>query len=398
MGTCRKSIIFLVLLLVTGVVLSRRLSAQDVRIGIFDEAGLNTLVFHCTRGSYQAFGDSVFSRDIRQGELIYISLMGDKLVMMDGELRFGMFNSLELRETADGSQFRLKIVDPIKEPRNFTGDLLVNRFHGSVQLINELPLDEYIAGVVEAEGGPAAPLEFYKAQAILCRSFAIGNWEKHPGQDFNLCDGVHCQAYMGMNDENPVIQEAVTGTHGLVMVDQNFSLVSAIFHSNSGGETQRASDIWTINEDYLQAVVDPFSLGQRSSTWEKIISRESWKQYLVQHSKSDISKLTDEQLIIRQEHRKKYFIVGKDSLRLADIRTDLQLRSTFFTMEYSGDNILIHGKGYGHGVGMSQEGAMEMARQGFSYADILRFYFYNVQIIELSDLPASATPESFKRK
>ncbi len=391
----RKKVIELIFFL---VFLPAILAAQNVRIGIFDESGVNTLVFHCTGGTYQAFGDSSLFREIGKGELVYISLMSDKLVMMDSELCFGMFNSLELRETTDACRFRLKLADPLRDPRNYTGSLLVNRFHGSVQLINELPLDEYLAGVVEAEGGPSAGIEFYKAQAILCRSFAIKNWEKHPGQDFNLCDGTHCQAYLGMNDENPVIGEAVKGTHGLVVTDQNYSLVPAIFHSNSGGETQRASDVWTSNEDYLQAVVDPFSLGQRNSVWTKTIPREQWKQYLTEHTKTDLAKIPDDQQLIRQDHRRKYFIVGKDSIRMADIRTDLQLRSAFFSMEYRDQDILIRGKGYGHGVGMSQEGAIEMARQGFSYADILRFYFYNVQITEMSDLPASALPESFRRQ
>jgi stage II sporulation protein D len=81
---------------------------------------------------------------------------------------------------------------------------------------------------------------------------------------------------------------------------------------------------------------------------------------------------------------------------LADIRTDLELRSTFFTMEVKNDSILIHGKGYGHGVGMSQEGAMEMAKQGYSFSDILRFYFYNVKIIEMADARDPGLPETFK--
>jgi stage II sporulation protein D len=229
----------------------------------------------------------------------------------------------------------------------------------------------------------------------LCRSYAVKNWNKHPGQNFNLCNDTHCQSFKGISDENPGIIDAVTATHGMVLADQNYSIVSAIFHSNSGGETQRASDIWNSGDEYLQAVVDPFSIGLRSASWEKKISREEWKQYLAKHFKSDVKKLVDEQLMIRQEHRKKYFIVGSDSILLSDIRSDLQLRSTFFTMEMQNDSILIHGKGYGHGIGMSQEGAMEMARQGYSYSDILRFYFYNVQIIEIEDVPVSGLPENF---
>jgi stage II sporulation protein D len=396
MGTGRRSIIYLSFLLAGAGFFLPGLFAQKVRIGLFDDQVIHTFVFHCIGGAYQAFGDSVFSREIKSGELVYISMMGDKLVLMDGDLHFGTFNSLEIRDTEANSSFRLKVVDPVMEPRNYPGRLEISRFHGSMQLINELSLDDYLAGVVEAEGGTAAPDEFYKSQAILCRSYTIKNWEKHPGQNFNLCDNTHCQVFHGMSDENPGIHDAVLGTHGLVLVDQNSLVVSAIFHSNSGGETQRATDVWNSGDNYLEAVLDPFSEGLHSARWEKVISREEWKQYLSRHTKTDISRLTGEQLLIHQDHRKKFFILGSDSIRLADIRTDLALRSTFFTMEAKNDTILIHGKGYGHGVGLSQEGAMEMARQGYSYSDILRFYFYNVQIVELADVPVSGLPEGFR--
>jgi len=372
------------------------LSAQKVRIGLFDDSQIKTFVFNCINGQYVVFGDSVFSREIKAGELVYVSMMGDRLVLMDGELHFGTFNYIEFNESLANSSFRLKLVDPIKEPRNYEGELRISRFHGSIQLCNELELDNYLAGVVQAEGGSSATAEFYKAQAILCRSYAIKNWEKHPGQDFNLCDNTHCQAFHGMCDENPLIQDAVLATHGLVLVNSSSLIASAIFHSNSGGETQRASDVWSSGEDYLQAVVDPFSDKQRNARWETSMSTAKWKEYLSQHTKSDISKLPDDLLLIRQDHRKKYFILEKDSLRIADIRSDMNLRSTFFSMEIKNDSLLIHGKGYGHGVGMSQEGAMEMARQDYSASDILSFYFYDVKIIELSDVPESELPEGFR--
>lgn len=378
------------------ILLPHKILAQNVRIGLFDNEKIITLVFHCTEGSYHVFGDSVFSRDIKKGELVYLSLMGERLVLMDGDLNFGMFNQLKIKESVSNSTFRLKLVDPILEPRNYCGNLEVNRFHGSVQLINELPIDNYLAGVVESEGGPVANVEFYKAQAILCRTYAIKSWNKHPGQNFNLCDNTHCQSFMGMSDENPAIHDAVLSTHSLILADQSFQLVTAIFHSNSGGETQRASDIWNRGEDYLESVIDPFSLGLRNSEWKKSISIEEWRNYLTRNCKSDVSRYSNEQLLINQVHRKKHFILGTDSIRLSDIRNDFSLKSGFFSMVLQGDSILLNGKGYGHGVGMSQEGAMEMSRQGFTYSDILRFYFNNVQIIELGDVPLSGLPEGFK--
>jgi len=396
MGINRGRILRLLLNLVLVWFFTFRLAAQEVRIGLFDDQSAKTIVFHCVGGSYHAYGDSEFYREINIGELIYVSLMDGKLLLMDGELHWGAFNRLEIKEAASASNFRLKLVDPAWDPRQYPGSLEINLFHGTIQLINKLPLDEYLAGVVETESGSTAGSEFFKAQAILCRSYAIKNWDKHPGQNFNLCDNTHCQAYHGASEANPIIHDAVLATHGLVLADQSSSIVSAIFHSNSGGETQRASDVWNSGEEYLQAVLDPFSLGQRNAQWEKSISLSHWKEYLRQKCQSDISKLNDDQLLILQDHRKKFFILGNDSIRLADIRNDLMLRSAFFSMERLNDSILIRGKGYGHGVGMSQEGAMEMASQGFSASDILRFYFFNVQIIEIDDIPVSGLPDGFK--
>lgn len=372
------------------------IEAQKIRVGLFDDQAVNACVIHCTEGSYKLFGDSLYICDVKIGELIYLSLNNDVIRLMKSGTGNAQFSTLKFSENGQKSSFRLKVVDPAKDPQGYSGDLEITCFHGAMQLVNETQLDDYLAGVVEAEGGPAAKSEFYKAQAVLCRSYAIKNWERHPGQDFNLCDNTHCQVFHGISDENPAIPDAVLATHGLVLVDQNFNIVPAIFHSNSGGETQRATDVWGTGDEYLQSVLDPFSEGLRNSNWEKQISMETWRQYLANHSTADLNKFPNEDILIKQPHRKKYFILGKDSLRLADIRTDLGLKSSFFSMEARSDTILIRGKGYGHGVGMSQEGAMEMARQGYSFSDILRFYFYNVQVVELDDVPLSGLPEDFR--
>jgi stage II sporulation protein D len=353
-------------------------------------------VFHCTGGLYSIYGNSVYFRDIQKGELVYISIINGELVIMDGELNHRNFQSVNFSDKAGNSQFRLKLVDPVLEPRDYSGQLYLTVLNGFVQMINQVHLDEYLAGVIESEGGSTAPLEYYKAQAILCRSYAIKNWDRHPGQDFNLCDNTHCQAFRGLCTANPSIYDAVIGTHGVVMTDMNFKIASAIFHSNSGGETQRAQDVWDRDESYLQAVIDPFSEGLRSSDWVLNMPLQDWKNYLAAKFKDDLKSFSDQQLMIRQDHRLKYFIAGNDSLRLTDIRADLNLRSTFFTMYLKGDNILFSGKGYGHGVGMSQEGAIEMARQGYSASDILRFYYYNVRVTEMSEIPDSELPGALR--
>ena len=91
-----------------------------------------------------------------------------------------------------------------------------------------------------------------------------------------------------------------------------------------------------------------------------------------------VAKIPDEIIYVEQMKRKKYFILDKDSIRMTKIREDWGFRSTFFDMFPDGDSMLVWGKGFGHGIGMSQEGAMKMARDGFTYQDILQFYFHEI--------------------
>ena len=178
------------------------------------------------------------------------------------------------------------------------------------------------------------------------------------------------------------------------MADYNFRLITAAYHSNSGGQTSRASDVWIGDEDYLQSVVDPYSLQQEHAKWIDTISFEDWKAYLVENGMKSVSRIPEEILFVEQMRRKKYFVLDKDSIKMTKIREDWGFQSTFFDMFPEGDSVLVWGKGYGHGIGLSQEGAMKMAMDGFSYQDILKFYFYEVRLMDFRDLPESSLQKS----
>lgn len=370
--------------------------AQDIRIGLFENRLVITFTFHCIKGGYDVISPDRTITRMQPGNLMYISIINDTLSVHDGQINYGSFLSLVFKDHSETGEFSIKLIDPEESSRNYEGDLEVLVRNSAVQLINQLPFENYIAGVVETEGGSSEHPEFYKAQAVISRTFALKNWKKHESQGFNLCDDLHCQAYKGMNDQDMQIHESVRATHNLVLYDRNYKLITTPFHSNSGGETQLASDIWIAGEEYLQAVLDPFSEGQKNSRWTEKISGSAWRKYVFSKMRGDTSKISDESLLIKQEHRKKYFIVGKDTLLMAEIRKDMGFRSTFFNMETDGDSITVCGRGYGHGVGMSQEGAMEMANQGYSFYDILRFYYDNIEISDLSDLPDSEVEEVFR--
>ncbi|HYW94470.1 MAG TPA: SpoIID/LytB domain-containing protein [Bacteroidales bacterium] len=371
------------------------LPAQDIRVGLYYEDLVMAFTFHCTAGEYDVKAGGSSRLVIHPGDILYVSLINDSIYVNDGELNYGPYEGLTFKDTLLKGRCRIKPVQPSLEAHDYAGDVDVGVSHNTLSLVNQIDFDRYLAGVVETEAGPVAPEEFYKAQAVLCRTYALRNWNRHQGEGFNLCDHTHCQAYKGLSEQSPVIYTAVLATHNVVVADRHYQLIMAAYHSNSGGETEQAADIWPVDLDYLQAIIDPFSKNQKHYQWRKKLSPQAWFAYL-ETKGIDVADADTTDLLIKQPHRKKTFIYGKDTLSMSVIREDLGLKSAFFDMTLAGDSLVISGRGYGHGVGLSQEGAMEMAREGYSYSDILRFYFNDISISDVNELPDSELPEAFR--
>jgi stage II sporulation protein D len=368
--------------------------AQPVDVGLFQDKLVQSAVVYCSSGNYQLLLEGELKTRLGEGDIIYLTLEDGKVKVLDAQQDFGYASHVELRALSVESVYRIRSVTPELESRIYDDHLLVIPADRYLTLVNRVDMDKYLAGVVEAESGSSAQKEFYKAQSILCRTYALKQMDRHSSEGFSLCDIPHCQAYKGKSHSNPEILEAIIETSGLILADYNFKLITAAYHSNSGGQTQRASDVWLKDVDYLQSVVDPYSLHQSHAKWQDTISFEDWKAYLLKNGMRSVTKIPDEIIYIEQMRRKKYFILDKDSIKMTKIREDWGFKSAFFDMFPDGDNVLVWGKGFGHGIGMSQEGAMKMARDGFSYQDILRFYFHQVRLMDYRDLPDSSLPKA----
>lgn len=369
---------------------------QNIDIGLFHDEVVSSLVVYCTGGEYLVKASEEPVAEFSRGDILFISLEDNSLSMHDDSMEYGKFRSIEIEAlTLDGT-FRVRPINPALESRSYDDHLFLRPNHEFIYIINRVDMDKYIAGVLETEVGPNANKELYKAHALLTRTYLLQNFERHIEEEYSLCDGVHCQAYKGRSIYNPEIQEAVFETSGEVVTDFHYKLITAAYHANSGGETQRAADVWLKDVDYLQAVIDPHSLHQPQAKWYDTIFFDDWKKYLLDNEMESVKKIPDELLYVQQRHRKKYFVLDQDSILMTRIREDWNLRSTFFNMfPEIGGRIVIWGKGYGHGVGLSQEGAMKMADLGYSYKDIIRFYFFNIRIMHYEDLPVSSLPKSF---
>ena len=358
---------------------SGMLHAGEIRAGLFYQKEITAVVFSVSEGEYIIYGDYRQVGVARKGHLYHIGISADALTIQDTSAVFGSFARIEFKGVSGSNVFTIRPVSPSLPSKELDDNLVLLGDMSFITVINLIDLEKYIAGVIESEGGPAAHAEFYKAQAILARTFAVKNFYRHGTEGYNLCDTEHCQSYKGKSRMNRDIPAAALATEGLVLYDLHHKPVNAPYHSNCGGMTSDASRVWDRPLNHLQPVTDPFCLNSRNATWETTLSRNEWISCLERRGIKR-EQLLQADLRIAPATREEYYKLGDRQVEFTELRKDLALKSAWFSVTADGDNIVLHGRGYGHGVGLCQEGAMTMAEKGYVYMDILHFYFQNVII------------------
>jgi stage II sporulation protein D len=319
-----------------------------------------------------------------------MTIENDSIILKTFERTIGKYASLKMiSKQADGA-FKIKSVLPEGKVRTYEDNLSVGLTSDKNQflLINKVEIEKYIAGVVESESGTRTSLEYYKLQSILCRTYLLAHITRHTPEGFQVCDDVHCQAYLSRTSVADV-RKGVSETKGLVVVDNDLNLITAAFHSNCGGQTVASQDVWSMSTSYLKSVKDTFCIHQTHANWKRNIPLEDWRAYLQLKHKypvDDSLKLNDATSFSQPNGRSIYFTDKDLKIPLKTIRADFQLKSTYFSIDQQGEYIYFNGRGYGHGVGLCQEGAMHMANLNKSYKDILNFYYQNVHLVDLSAL------------
>lgn len=363
------------------------LTDENVFIKIFSQLKIQSFSISSDAGTYQIFGDGKEIGSTANYSILKFTYINDSIEIKTYELNLGKYKHITISSKDSIQAFRLKLINPERKPRFYEGYLLVDTENKNLKLINEINLDKYIAGVVQAESGRKSHKEFYKVQAILARTFALSHLQKHVTEGFGLCDYTHCQVYFGKTSETDIVK-AVNETTDKVVVDENLNLIDAAFHSNSGGQTVNSEDVWGTKLNYLRSVNDSFSNKMPNARWERKMAKEDWLSYLKLKHNYPIDDSSANQLALnfKQENRKQFLEANRTKIPLKNIRNDLQLKSTFFSIYPLGDSLIFKGRGYGHGVGMCQEGAMHMTKLGYSYSDIINFYYQKTQLINLHQL------------
>ncbi len=358
-------------------------ASTQVKIRLFSDKTPESAVLKITAGRYEIDcfkGDPLI---VSKGEPVIISRFEGKLAVKARNTVGFICDSVQFSGITGEDSFSLMVNTNMPVVRNYSGNLICFPDMGTLILINVADIEKYIAGVVIAEGGTGRSIEYFKTQAVLARTYMYKYFDKHLADRYNVCDNTHCQVFNGLSDDS-VINLAVAATMGKVILAADSTLVIAAFHSNCGGETSSSEDVWLSSQPYLKNVSDPYCMTSRNARWEKKISVDDWIRYL---NRSGYNGSEDDPGAVGfvQKTRLTEYKAGSFTIPLKTIRSDLNLRSTFFSVVPEGDSIKLVGKGYGHGVGLCQEGAMVMANRGFSYQKIIDFYYAGVIISDIGN-------------
>ncbi len=256
----------------------------------------------------------------------------------------------------------------------YKGSIEVRKDENGLHFINELPFDKYLEGVIAAETGDNWALEALKAQAVISRTYAIYQKNLNKGKAYHLTSSVLHQVYKG-EDSDEIISRAVKETRGELLTYKG-KPIEAFYHATCKGNTELPEAVWGKSYPYLKSV--PCG-GEHSpyEHWQRRFSLTEVEQALGLNKIQDISiiSLTPTG---RVEHLK---VVAQDhtiEIKATDLRRLLgyrELPSTLFTLTVEGSDVIFEGGGYGHGVGLSQWGAQEMALEGKNYREILEHYY-----------------------
>lgn len=253
--------------------------------------------------------------------------------------------------------------------------------------IIKVPFEEYIKGVLAGEMPASFELEALKAQAVAARSYVLVQTEKNKDKDYDVVNTTDNQVYQtdeelkekwkyDYNNRINKIKRAVSETKGQYL-SYNGKVVEALFFSTSIGKTENSEEVFSSKVPYLRSV---------SSTWDtsspvyedtaKFTLEDFYKKLNLPYN----DKLNIEVLETTSTGRIRKIRINNNELNGRDIAKKLSLRSNYFKINQNDKNITITTKGFGHGVGMSQYGALGMAKEGYTYDKILKHYYSGVEI------------------
>lgn len=320
------------------------------------------------------------------------------------------------------------------EEQTFKGSLRFVVHEGKVCAINELSVEDYLTSVISSEMSATSSLELLKAHAVISRSWLLAQIQhRHSSQGqsagffsfikkdnelirwydredhtiFDVCADDHCQRYQGITKQTSAhVREAIRQTQGEILMSDD-EICDARFSKCCGGVTEEYRYCWeNINKPYLVSVADPYCNTHDTKVlrqvlndydqetqdfyeWEVRISKAKVKSLLMEKLHLDLGNIVAMEPLERGKSGRisrlkvigteRSFTIGKE-LEIRRALSDTHLYSSAFTVTDEGEDFLLKGKGWGHGVGLCQIGAAVMGEKGFKYDEILLHYYKNAEI------------------
>lgn len=266
--------------------------------------------------------------------------------------------------------------------KSFRGAVeLRKKKNGLLLVINDLDIEDYLKGVIASEVPNDWEFEALKAQAVAARTYALYQKRTAGNRSYHILATVSSQVYNGSSGERPNTVRAVQETKGLVLVYQG-KVIPAFYHSTCGGHTENAAELWGIDAPYLKGVDCECQNIVTNELWEKRISMAMVARAMKRlgYRLHDIMDMSIEgitpagrvkKVAVRSSDRTT--VVSGETLRAALGNTVIP--SVFFELELSDNEAVFSGRGSGHGVGLCQWGAREMAQRGYGFKAILSHYY-----------------------
>ncbi|MBP5427363.1 MAG: SpoIID/LytB domain-containing protein [Clostridiales bacterium] len=274
----------------------------------------------------------------------------------------------------------------INSERTYRGNLILkNTSEKKFVLINKLFMEEYLYGVVVKEIGFRAPIEAIKAQAIAARTYTLTNMGMFSTYGFDLTDSKYQQVYGGYTSEKEEVNSAVDETKNLTMFYDD-KPIKAFYFASSGGRTENCENVWVNKIPYLVSVPDEYERNRGPRNWSVYLTCDQISSRMKNRG-VELGEILDVVVTKRVASGRvlELKIIGSKgtyTLNKNEVRVPFNLRSQLFWIQKEGNTFHFYGKGFGHGVGLSQIGAMAMADAGFNYEGILKHYFTGIEIKE----------------
>lgn len=397
--------------------LHRASSVTNGMVRVFLSSISSKTILHLTiNGSYSINGN--VNQSLANGEKITVSINPStgSITLTHNSKSSNMDGRFQLRRHSTSQSGGVLVNESLNSTNPYPGDMLfiAQKVNGSYKLytIVNVFIEDYLYGVVPYEMGNSAHIEALKAQAVAARTYTLSKMQQRSGMLYDVVDTTNDQVYRGTPTGNVNCKAAVDATRGIVSMFGS-SLVETYYTASNGGQTESSSNAWGSSRGYLVVKDDPFDLGNTDALVKKVTvysefnhinQNSSLKALLLNKAKIQLS---NQNVIISTikavtPHTTKYKspsllytqITFTVTAQVDGITKNIDLTCSIFselekmlsmsinttqnelwTVTKSGNQFLIASRRFGHGIGLSQRGAMQMGRLGYTYSDILGFYY-----------------------